>query len=112
MNRKDLEEYLLGFEGVWRDYPFDEKIAVYKVGHEDAGEEEQMFALIRDDATPLRVSLKCDPILAKHLREKYDEVQPGDNLNKKIWNTIVCTGQLDAEEIKDLARLSYQLATE
>jgi predicted DNA-binding protein (MmcQ/YjbR family) len=30
-------------------------------------------------------------------------------LNKKHWNTIICSGQLDDEEIKDLVRLSYNL---
>lgn len=112
MNRKDLEAYLLEFPGAWLDYPFGKDMAVYKVGHEDAGEEEKMFALVNKSDTPLRVSLKCDALLAKHLREKYDEVQAGENLNKKFWNTIVCTGQLDPEEIKDLARLSYRLVTE
>ena len=112
MNHKALEQYLLGFSDAWLDYPFGEGVAVYKVGHGDVGEEEKMFALIHEDSTPLRVSLKCDPILATHLREKYAEVQPGYHLNKKHWNTIVCTGQLDDEEIKDLARLSYSLVTE
>lgn len=112
MNHKELEKYLLGFSGAWLDYPFGEDVAVYKVGHKDAGEEEKMFALIHEGETPLRVSLKCDPVLATHLREKYDEVQPGYHLNKKHWNTIVCTGQLNDEEVKDLARLSYRLVTE
>lgn len=111
MNHKELEEYILSFSGAWLDYPFGKGVAAYKVGHKDAGEEEKLFALISEGETPLRVSLKCDPLLAKHLREKYDEVQPGYHLNKKHWNTIVCTGQLDGEEIKDLVRLSHQLAT-
>lgn len=101
----------MGFDGAWLDYPFGEGVAVYKVGHKDAGEEEKMFALIHENETPLRVSLKCDPLLAINLREKYDEVQPGYHLNKKHWNTIVCTGQLNDEEVKDLARHSYLLVT-
>lgn len=112
MTHKEFEEYLLGFSGAWLDYPFGEGTAVYKVGHKDAGEDEKMFALVAEDSQPLRVSLKCDPTLAIHLRERYDEVQPGYHLNKKHWNTIVCTGQLADDEIKDLARLSYRLVTE
>jgi predicted DNA-binding protein (MmcQ/YjbR family) len=34
---------------------------------------------------------------------------PGYHLNKKHWNTIICSGQLSDVEIKDLARLSYDL---
>jgi len=110
MTHKELEEYLLSFANVWLDFPFGEGTSVYKVGHKDQGEG-KMFALIDDGSKPLRVSLKCDPLLAENLREKYETVVPGYHLNKKHWNTIICTGQLDDEEIKDLARLSYQLVT-
>ena len=71
-----------------------------------------MFAIIAEDTKPLRVSLKCDPQLAVLLREKYETVVPGYHLNKKHWNTIICSGQLPDDEIKDLARLSYRLVTE
>ena len=71
-----------------------------------------MFALINENKTPLRVSLKCDPQLSLLLREKYIEVMPGEHLNKKHWNTIVITGQLDKEDILGLVRLSYNLVTE
>lgn len=113
MTHKELEEYLLSFPGAWLDYPFGEGTAVYKVGHKDVpGEDEKMFALIVEGSSPIRVSLKCDPLLAKHLREKYEEVQPGYHLNKKHWNTIICSGQLSDDEVRDLARLSYRLVTE
>ena len=108
MTHKELEEYLLGFSGSWLDYPFGEDTAVYKVGHKETGEG-KIFALITQGSSPLRVSLKCDPVLAETLREKYETVIPGYHMNKKHWNTIICTGQLDNEEIKDLARLSYNL---
>lgn len=113
MTHKDLETFLLSLPGAWLDYPFGEGTAVYKVGHKDVpGQPEKLFAIIAEDSKPLRVSLKCDPQLAVHLREKYDEVQPGYHLNKKHWNTIICSGQLSDDEIKDLARLSYRLVTE
>ena len=70
-----------------------------------------MFALIDDKSSPLRVSLKCDPILAETLREKYETVVAGYHLNKKHWNTIILTGQLTDDEVKDLANLSYQLVS-
>lgn len=113
MTHKELEEYLLSMPGAWLDYPFGEGTAVYKVGHKDVpGEQEKMFAIITEDSKPLRVSLKCDPQLAIVLRDKYETVVPGYHLNKKHWNTIICTGQLGDEDIKDLVRLSYRLVTE
>lgn len=102
----ELEEYILSFPGAWLDYPFGEDVAVYKVSEDNGG---KMFALMPPEKEPLRISLKCDPNLAESLREQYDEVQPGYHLNKRHWNTIVCTGQLDTQQIKDLIRHSYDL---
>lgn len=109
MTHKELEEYILGFEGAWLDFPFGKEVSVYKVGPKETG---KMFALIQEDSKPLRLSLKCDPLLAQHLREKYESVQPGYHLNKKHWNTLLLTGQLSDDEIKDLARHSYLLVSE
>ena len=110
MTHKELEEYLLSFPNTWLDYPFGEGTSVYKVGHKEAGDG-KLFAIIADDSKPLRVSLKCDPQLAQTLREKYETVLPGYHLNKKHWNTIICSGQLTDDEVKDLVRLSYRLVT-
>jgi predicted DNA-binding protein (MmcQ/YjbR family) len=108
MTHKILEEYLLSFPGAWLDYPFGENTAVYKIGHKDSGQG-KMFAIISDDSQPLRVSLKCDPQLAITLREKYETVLPGYHLNKKHWNTIICSGQLSDDELFDFVRHSYEL---
>lgn len=108
MTHKQIEEYLLSFPNSWLDYPFGEGTSVYKIGHKETGEG-KLFAIIADGSKPLRVSLKCAPELALNLREKYETVVPGYHLNKKHWNTIICSGQLSDEEILDLARLSHDL---
>lgn len=106
MNHKELEDFLLQMPKVWLDYPFGEGTAVYKFGDKPDG---KIVAIISEGSKPLRVSLKCDPKLALLLREKYETVLPGYHLNKKHWNTIICSGQLSNEEIFDLARHSYEL---
>lgn len=111
MTHKEFEDYLLSFPNTWLDFPFGEQTSVYKVGDKETGEG-KLFALIAQDSKPLRVSLKCDPLLAKTLRERYESVLPGYHLNKKHWNTIICSGQLTDDEVKDLALLSYRLVTE
>jgi predicted DNA-binding protein (MmcQ/YjbR family) len=88
----------------WLDYPFGKQAAVYKVG-------DKMFALIAEGSEPVRISLKCDPQLAKVLRERYESVMEGYHLNKRHWNTIILSGQLPWEEIQDLIRHSYNLVT-
>lgn len=108
MTHKELEEFLLSLKGAWLDFPFGEDVSVYKVGPKEKG---KMFALIQEGSKPLRISLKCDPQLAVNLREKYESVMPGYHLNKKHWNTIILTGQLSTDEIKDLARHSHYLVS-
>lgn len=108
MTHEEIEKYLLHFPNTWLEFPFGEETSVYKFGDRSAGEG-KIFAVIMNSSKPLRLSLKCDPQLAEALREKYETVVPGYHLNKKHWNTIICTGQLTDEEIKDLAHLSYRL---
>ena len=104
MDHKTVEEYILSMPNAKLDYPFGKDVAVYKVG-------DKMFALIAEGADPVRISLKCDPVLAQTLREKYESVLPGYHLNKKHWNTLILTGQLPWEDVQDLIRHSYQLVT-
>jgi predicted DNA-binding protein (MmcQ/YjbR family) len=106
ITHKQFEEFILSLPDVWLDYPFGEETAVYKYGPQPEG---KIVAIVTENSKPLRISLKCEPKLAEHLREKYETVIPGYHLNKKHWNTILCTGQLTDDEIIDLARLSYQL---
>lgn len=110
MTHKDFEDYILQFAHVWLDYPFGEGTAVYKYGHKELGEG-KIVAIVAEGSKPLRVSLKCDPQLAVNLREKYETVLPGYHLNKKHWNTIICSGQLSDDEVFDLARHSYLLVS-
>ncbi len=109
MTQEEFEKYILQLDRVWLDYPFDEKTAVYKYGDKPEG---KIVAIVAEGSRPLRISLKCDPQLAEHLRDRYETVLPGYHLNKKHWNTILCTGQLSNEEIFDLTRLSYQLVSD
>lgn len=102
---KDIESMVLEMPSTVKDYPFGEDVAVYKVGSNEG----KMFALIGEGTMPVQLSLKCDPQLAELLREKYESVLPGYHLNKKHWNTIICSGQLDDAELRDLVRHSYEL---
>lgn len=104
ISHKEAEQYLLSLPNARLDYPFGEDVAVYKV-------KDKMFALVREKKTPVQLSLKCDPLLAETLREKYDTVMPGYHLNKKHWNTILLTGQLDWDEVRGLIRHSYDLVS-
>src|SRR5579864_5631236 len=104
MTHKEVEEYILSLPNAQLDYPFGEDVAVYKAG-------DKMFALIREGKEPINLSLKCNPLLAEILREKYESVMAGYHLNKKHWITIILSGQIAWPEVQDLIRHSYDLVT-
>lgn len=104
-DRESIVEAITSLPGAALDYPFGEDVAVYKLGDEKG----KMFALVQEGSEPVRLSLKCDPTLAELLREKYETVLPGYHLNKKHWNTIICSGQVPDDELRDLIRHSYEL---
>lgn len=110
MTQQDLEKFLSSFQGTWRDETMAEGIIAYKYGAEGA-DDSKLYALVENKSKPLRVSLRCDPLLTKDLREKFETIVPAKNLNRKEWNTVICTGQLPDEEILGLARLSYRIAS-
>lgn len=110
MNHKEIKEYLLSFPEAWLDFPFGQGTSVYKVGHDENGEG-KMFALVAENSQPVRLSLRCDPLLAKKLRESYETVMPAQNLNKKNWNTIICSGQISEDDLKGFIIHSYNLAS-
>jgi predicted DNA-binding protein (MmcQ/YjbR family) len=102
MNFDQLDHYLMSKKGATFDYPFDEKVRVYRVG-------EKMFALTSEEK-PLRINLKCDPVYALELRTIYEGVTAGYHMNKKHWNTVMIEdSDLDEETVKELVDHSYDL---
>ncbi len=68
----------------------------------------RIFALITT-AGPLRISLKCDPVLAEILRANHPAVTPGYHLNKRHWNTVVIDGSLSETEVREMVDHSQAL---
>ncbi|TXR54292.1 MmcQ/YjbR family DNA-binding protein [Reinekea thalattae] len=87
--------------GASEETPFGEGTLVYKVGG-------KMFALLRL-SEPLSINLKCDPQEAMILRDSFSEVTPGYHMNKKHWNTVDLSTELDNELIKGWIDDSYDL---
>jgi predicted DNA-binding protein (MmcQ/YjbR family) len=103
VNETEAKDYLASMPGAYLDYPFGPGTAVYRAAND------KLFALIAEGSEPLRISLKCDPNLAELLRDKYESVLPGYHLNKRHWITVIVTGQLTDDDIRDLARHSFEL---
>ena len=103
MTARSLRKLCLGFPGAYVDFPFGPETSVFKV-------EKKLFAISALGASPLKVSLKCEPELAEELRGSYpDAVTPGYHLNKRHWNTVLCDGSLPAAMVRDMVEDSYDL---
>lgn len=102
MNAEAVREYCLRKAGATEDLPFgDEALAIRVRG--------KIFALIKLGNAPPRVNLKCDPALAKGLREKYPgAVVPGFHMNKSHWNTVMLDGSIPEGEIRGMIDHSYE----
>ena len=102
MNFTNLRDYLLTKPGAGEDFPFDTTTLVIKVSG-------RMFALLGIDEDPLRINLKCDPLRAEMLREKYPAILPGYHMNKRHWNTVVLDGSIADDELRAMIDASYEL---
>lgn len=102
MTSSELRDHCLSFKGAEETFPFGPRTSVFKV----AG---KIFALSQLDADSLRVSLKCEPVLAEALRQTHAAVIPGYHLNKRHWNTVIIDGSLSDESIRDMIEDSYDI---
>lgn len=83
--------------------PFGDDLDAYFLG-------DTMFAIWHKGKTPSRVSVRCDARLAKDLRERYESVLPGENLDPNKWNTLIITEQLGEQFVVDMIRHAYEIA--
>ena len=101
MTPEQVAAVALGMAEVTEDKPFGPDTDVYKVGG-------KVFVIAAPGDDPPRVTLKCEPSLAVHLREQYPAVQPGYHTNKRLWNTVLLDGTIPTDELTDMIAHSYQ----
>ncbi len=106
MTARELRDACLAQLGATEEFPFGASSpSVFKVGG-------KVFAISQLDATPLCVSVKCEPLLAEQLRATYPEIRPGYHLNKRHWNTVTVDGALPDRMVLDLIEDSYDLVVD
>jgi predicted DNA-binding protein (MmcQ/YjbR family) len=103
MTSGELKAACLALAGATEEFPFrDDELSVFKVGG-------KMFAIAPLTREPLRISLKCEPVLAEQLRATYPAIAAGYHLNKRHWNTITLDGTVPDRMLIDLIEDSYDL---
>ena len=102
MDIESFREYCLVKKGVEEGFPFDSDTLVFKVMG-------KMFALTSLAAKPFRVNLKMAEATVPEYREKYEDVQPGYHMNKKLWNSVYFdTGSIPKKELLWMIDHSYE----
>ena len=102
MQQRTLEKFLAALPAAESGHPFGPEALVYKVYG-------KMFALVTQQQTPARLTLKVRPADGEELIGMYESVIPGYHMNKRHWITITLNGELPATMIKELAEKSYRL---
>jgi len=102
MHLEDAIAHCLSQPHATEETPFGPEVLVFKVGG-------KMFALTVPDAFPVTMNLKCDPLRALDLRDRFAAIQPGYHMNKRHWNTVTLDGSLPAALVRELIEHSYQL---
>lgn len=101
-NFEELSVFCLSLRGAVLEYPFDEKTPVFKTGG-------KIFCLAAREISPMRINLKCDPDLARSLRDSYPAITPGYHMNKTHWNSVLLDGSIEADKIRWMITHSHSL---
>jgi predicted DNA-binding protein (MmcQ/YjbR family) len=102
MSLDTLKTYLQNKLATTEELPFGPEVLVYKV----CG---KMYALIAWQETPLKITLKVDPLQADLQRAMFLSIKPGYHMNKQHWNTIELSGELSDTQLIGLIDDSYHL---
>ena len=102
-NKKEqLEKHLSSKNSAESSFSFGSDVLVYKIMG-------KVFALVSQQETTQRVTLKCKPADAETLVEQYSSISSGYYMNKKHWVTIDIEGDAPEELIIQLSNESYDL---
>lgn len=106
MHVEQLRDFCIAKKGVTEHFPFNEVTLVFKVMN-------KMFALSSLDKWEKgeeSINLKCDPEKAIELREKFEGINPGFHMNKRLWNTVTINSRDVSDDlVKELINHSYDL---
>ena len=72
-------------------------------------ERAKIFLCVETGTNPLRVELRCDRRLSQTLQERYESVMESRALGRNGIE-IICSGQLSADEVRDLVRHAYEIS--
>ena len=112
MHPESLDEYLLSFPCVEKDYQPVWQWFRYKVRG-------RMFAAVCSPGPEYKlygghdlVNLRCLPAEGELLRAQYPDILPGFYSDKRAWISCLLDGELPEETLRDLCERSYALTVQ
>lgn len=99
VSEDDILAYARGFEGV--SERTEDGMLIF--------ERAKIFLCVETGTNPLRVELRCDRRLSQTLQERYESVMESRALGRNGIE-IICSGQLSADEVRDLVRHAYEIS--
>jgi len=70
---------------------------------------ERIFMVLEPGTKPLRVQMRCERNLSKTLQGRYESVMESRALGRGGIE-VICSGQLEHDEIIDLVRHGYEMS--
>ena len=98
-----LDEYCGSKIGAQKDFKIEWDATRYLIGG-------KMFVMQGGDKhkKPI-ITLKCDPMFTKSLRDQYKDIVPGYYMNKEHWNSLYLEGDVPDDILKQMIDMSYDL---
>ncbi|WP_394526776.1 MmcQ/YjbR family DNA-binding protein [Lacrimispora sp. JR3] len=99
-----IDEYLKAMKGVSSDVKEEWNWTRYFIG-------DKMFAAVcRDEqGEDHLINLKLEPAEGAFLRQQYEDIVPGYDMDKIHWNSVKTNGTVPENLLKDLLEKSYYL---
>lgn len=108
MNREEILQIGLSFDGAYQDAPFHDpnwQLVRYKPN-------KKAFLWTYEREGQLWINLKVDPMLAHVWRDMYDAVVPGYHQNKEHWNSVRIDGSVPKKDLEMMIAESYSLISD
>ncbi len=97
---EDIVKYALGLDNT--SVREEQGMKVFSRG-------ERIFLVMEPGTDPLRIQLRCERNLSKTLQGRYQSVMESRALGRNGIE-IICSGQLEHDEIIDLVRHGYEMS--
>lgn len=98
-----INDYCLSKKGAEKDFKVEWEAIRYLIGG-------KIFAMQGGDKDKKSIiTLKCEPLFGRALREQNQYIVAGYYMNKEHWNSVYLDGDVSDDILKQMIDMSYEL---